>query len=52
MDFDEKETAESALQKGWDFYMNYSDHWKVIFNLYILEEYLRIGGKSFLKKDR
>lgn len=48
----ENETAESALQEGWDSYMCFTDQWKMSFNIYILQEYLRIGGKSFLKKDR
>lgn len=40
------------MLKGWDDYMNYTQYWKMCFNLYMLQEYLRIGGKSFLKKDR
>lgn len=32
--------------------MGYSDIWRLSFNVYMLQEYLRIGGKSFLKKDR
>ena len=46
------ESAEGALLKGWDQYLQYCEEWRISFNLYILDEYLRFGGKSFLKKDR
>jgi hypothetical protein len=40
------------LEKGWDSYMCFVDEWKLSLNIYMLQEYLRVGGKSFLKKDR
>jgi hypothetical protein len=46
------ENTESSLEKGWDAYSIYSVHWKLSFNLYILKEYLMVGSKSFLRKDR
>lgn len=48
----DSETAESALEKGWDAYSIYAAYWKLSFNLYILKEYLNVGSKSFLRKDR
>jgi hypothetical protein len=48
----EGETAESALLRGWDCFLRYCEEWRLSFNLYMLEEYLQFGGKSFLKKDR
>lgn len=32
--------------------MAFLEQWKISFNLYMLQEYLRVGSKSFLKKDR
>ena len=32
--------------------MFFANQWKISFNLYILKEYLVIGGKSFLRRDR
>lgn len=46
------ENAEGALEKGWDAYSIYAIHWKLSFNIYILKEYLMVGSKSFLRKDR
>lgn len=48
----DNETAESALEKGWDTYSIYAAYWKLSFNLYLLKEYLNVGSKSFLRKDR
>lgn len=48
----DKESAESAVEKGWDYYILYTVGWKLEFNLYLLKEYLTVGSKSFLRKDR
>ncbi len=32
--------------------MDFSQEWKLSFNIYMLKEYLNVGNKSFLRKDR
>lgn len=46
------ESGEVALATGWDAYLRFCGGWRLEFNLFMLEEYLRVGGKSFVRKDR
>ena len=32
--------------------MLYAEYWKLSLNIYMLREYLSIGSKSFVRKDR
>lgn len=45
-------SCEAALERGWEVYMGYVEEWKISLNVYMLQEYVRAGGKSFLKKER
>lgn len=42
----------SALKKGWTGFIYESTLYKVSLNLYILKEYLKIGAKSLVRKDK
>ena len=46
------DSREDALGKGWDHYLLYAEYWKLSLNIYMLREYLSIGSKSFVRKDR
>lgn len=41
-----------SLKMGWLEYMLESALYKIAFNLYILKEYLKIGAKSLVKRDK